>query len=99
MAALAASLRADPSLEVICLDASTAQAATTLNTLDSIATLFDLSDPPPGVDITLLCERPRQVLVGIDAQSDRILVLSGRQERPVSAAELVHVILGGSASP
>jgi len=46
--------------------------------------------------ISLLRDRPEIILIGVDPSSDRLLVLSGRQKQPVSAAELLQVITGGS---
>jgi len=64
--------------------------------------LFDLDELPGDLAISLLRDRPELILIGVDPSSDRILLLSGRQEQPVSAAELMQAITGHSvdgASP
>ena len=92
MAGIAASLKANQSLEVVCVDPHSPTARQTLSELNPAAIAFDLSDPPASLDVTLLCEKPGVLLIGVDPASDEILVLSGRLQRALSVSHLVHVI-------
>ena len=56
---------------------------------------FDLSDPPSGVDVALLCERPGLLLIGVDPGSDDLVIVSSRQRRAVAVADLLEVIHQG----
>ena len=97
MTALAASLQAHPDVAVLRIPASAAALAQGLDELSPAVIAFDLGELPGDVAISLLRDRPELILVGVDPSSDRLLLLAGRQERPVSAAELLQAITGGSA--
>jgi hypothetical protein len=99
MTALAASLQAHPDVVVMCVPASAAILAQGLDELSPSVVAFDLGELPGDVAIAWLRDRPELILVGVDPSSDRLLLLSGRQERPVSAAELLRVITGSGGSP
>lgn len=92
MAGIAASLKANQSLEVVCVDTHSPTARQTLTELNPAAIAFDLSDPPASLDVTLLRQKPGMQLIGIDPASDEILVLSGYQQQALSVSDLVHVI-------
>jgi hypothetical protein len=94
MAGVAASLKADQSLEVVCVDPHSPTARQSLSELNPAAIAFDLSDPPTGVDVRLLHEKPGILLIGVDPASDEILVLSGRPQQALSVSDLVHAIKG-----
>jgi hypothetical protein len=96
MAALAASLRAHPDVEVTRIPANEVALSQRLDELAPTVVAFDLDELPGDLAISLLRDRPELVLIGADPSSDRMLLLSGRQERPVSAAELLQAITGGS---
>ena len=96
MAGIAASLKAEIALEVVCVNPQSPTARQRLNELDPAVIVFDLSNPPQNLDVTLLRERPEFVWIGVHPSSDKMLVLSGRQEQSLSVADLVQVIVGGS---
>jgi len=99
---LAASLKANPDVEVSRMPANTAALSLSLDELAPAAVAFDLGEIPGDLAISLLRDRPELILIGVDPSSDRMLLLSGRQEQPVSAAELLQAITGHSvdgASP
>lgn len=97
MASLAASLQAHPDVAVIRIPASRDALMQGLDELTPALVAFDLSDMPGDFAISLLRDRPDLILIGLDPSSDAMLVLSGREERPVSAAELLQAISGGGA--
>jgi hypothetical protein len=75
--------------------ANTSTLTQSLDELAPAAVAFDLGEMPGDLAISLLRDRPELVLIGVDPSSDRMLLLSGRQEQPVSAAELLQAITGG----
>jgi hypothetical protein len=97
MAGLAASLQANPDVDVLRIPANTAALSQGLDKLAPAVVAFDLGELPGDLAISLLRDRPELILIGVDPSSDKMLVLSGRQEQPVSAAELLQAITGGSA--
>jgi hypothetical protein len=95
MAGLAASLKAKPEVVLLRIPAS---AADPLHDLDAFAptlVAFDLGEIPGDLVLSLLRDRPELTLIGVDLSSDRMLVLSGREEQPTTAAELLQTITGG----
>ena len=78
------------------MPANTAALSLSLDELAPAAVAFDLGEIPGDFVLSLLRDRPQLILVGVDPTSDRMLVLSGRHEQPVSAAELLQAITGGS---
>jgi hypothetical protein len=92
MATVAASLKVDQSLEVICVDPSSPTVRQYLRELNPAAIAFDLIDPPQSMEAILLRERPEVLLIGIDPTNDEILILSSRPQQARSASDLVSVI-------
>jgi hypothetical protein len=95
MAALAASLQATRDVTISRIPANPAAMAQGLDELAPAAVAFDLGELPGDLAIALLRNRPDLILIGVDPSSDRILLLSGRQEQPVSAADLLEAITRG----
>jgi hypothetical protein len=56
------------------------------------AIVYDLNDPPPDVDIKLLREQPGVLLIGVDPDSNEMLVLSSRSKQALSMSDLVNTI-------
>jgi hypothetical protein len=94
MASLAANLHANPEVEVSLLPASTAALLRGLKELGPAVVALDLGETPGDLAFSLLRDWPELILIGVDPSSDRMLLLSGRQAQPVSAAELLQVITG-----
>ena len=84
-------------VRVVCVSARPADAAEWLAALDPVAVVFDRLATRPDFAIPLLDQYPQVVFVGVDPSSDRLLVLSGRQNQPESAAELLQIIAGSGA--
>jgi hypothetical protein len=96
MAGLAVSLQANRDVEVTRIPANTTALSQSVDELAPALVAFDLGEMPGDLAISLLRDRPELTLIGFDPASDRMLVLSGRQEQPVSATELLLAITGGS---
>ncbi len=59
--------------------------------------LFDLATAQPHFVIPLLRNHPTIMLIGVDLESNRMLVLFGEQSRLLTADDLVQVIEGGTS--
>jgi len=92
MAGIVASLKADTTLEVLCINPDSPDARQSLADNDLAAIVFDLSDPLMPLDVTLLRNRPGLLLIGVDPSRDEMLVLSSHPEQALSVADLVSVI-------
>jgi hypothetical protein len=92
MAGIVATLKADTTLEVLCVNLDSPNARQSLDENEPAAIVFDLSDPPMRLDISLLRDRPGLLLVGVDLSNDEMLVLSSHPEQALSMADLVSVI-------
>lgn len=90
MASLAASLQAHPDVVVLRMPGNPATLLPVLDELAPGVVALDLDETPGDLAMSLLRDRPGLVLVGVDPSSDKMLVLSGREERPVSVAELLQ---------
>jgi hypothetical protein len=97
MAALAASLQANADVEVQRIPADPIALRQSLAGPAPVLVAFDLGEMSGDLVISLLRDHQQLILVGVDPSSDRMLVLSGRQEQPVSAAELLLAITGDLA--
>ncbi len=92
MAVIAASLRADATLEVINIDSQSPTAQQSLNEIGLAAIIFDLSDPSHGLNLGLLRDRPNLMLIGVDPSKGEIRVFSSRSAQALSISDLVNVI-------
>jgi hypothetical protein len=92
MAGIVASLKADPTLEVLCVDFDFSNAWQTLDENDLAAIVYDLSDLPLHLDVTLLRDRPGLLLIGVDPSREEMLVLSSHPSQVHSMSDLVRVI-------
>jgi hypothetical protein len=92
IAGLAASLQANPDVVVLRIPANTVALSQSIDEFAPALVAFDLGEMPGDLAISLLRDRPELILVGVDPSSDKMLVLSGRHEQPVSAAELLRAI-------
>ena len=92
MAGIVASLKANTTVEVLCVNLDSPNARQSLDENDLAAIVFDLSDPPLRLDVTLLRDRPGLLLIGVDPSRDEMLVLSCHPAQALSMADLVRVI-------
>lgn len=91
MAGLAISLKTNLDVDVVRIPTITAALA---QNPDEQATViaFDLGELSGDLAVRLLRGRPGLLLIGVDPDSDRLLVLSGQAEQVFSAADLVRII-------
>jgi hypothetical protein len=92
MAVIAASLRADSTLEVVSIASKSPPAQESLHKIDLAAIIFDLNDPSLGLNLSLLRDRPDLLLIGVDPSRGEIRVFSSRSAQALSISDLVHVI-------
>jgi DNA-binding NarL/FixJ family response regulator len=102
MAGLEVSLRDQPGLDVVRIDATLSNAAQRLSALQPDVVIFDLAAPnSPFSNLhfpsSILHEHPGIALIGLDLNSNKVLVLSGQQHTVLAANDLAQVIqaLGG----
>jgi hypothetical protein len=89
MAGIAATLQADCGLVVMLSKPRSPSARRRMNELGPAIIAFDLNDPDPGLDITLIRERPGLLLIGVNLSTNALLVLSGQPVRALSITDLV----------
>ncbi len=92
MAGIIASLKADTTVEVVCVNLDSPDARQSLDENDPAVIVFDLSDPQLSLGFTLLRDRPSLLLIGVDPSRDEMLVLSSHPAQALSMADLIRVI-------
>ena len=92
LAGLKAALSRYSALDPITCESGRHGTCAQIQALNPRAVVFDLSAAHPEFALRLLCERPEMLVIGVDASSDEILVLSLRKEHVSSIADLVNVI-------
>lgn len=92
MAGLAASLKAEPDLDVVCVDCVEPTSRPSLTELLPAVILFDLNDPTCSLDIALLRAWPGLLLIGVDPSTDELLLLSSQSAQALSVADLLGMI-------
>jgi hypothetical protein len=92
MAGIIASLKADPTLEVLCVSIDSPKTLQSVDKDDITAIVFDLGDPPVRLDVTLLRDLPGPLSIGLDFSRDEMLILCSQPEQALSVADLVKVI-------
>ena len=97
MAGIAASLKAEASLEILCVDPRDPTTRQTLNELDLQAIIYDRSDPHTVLDLSLMREQPGLLLVGVDPSSNEVLVLTSKRNKVMTASELAHLMSNHTA--
>ena len=92
LAGIAASLKTNPTLEVIGVDPNTPASRQALDELAFAVIVFDRCEASNDLVASLLRERPGLLMIGVDPSSDEMLVLSGRPVQALSLSDLVNVI-------
>ena len=92
MAGIVASLKGDPSLDVFWLNLDSIDGCQKPGGKDLAVIVFDLSDPPVRLDISLLRYRQGLLLIGVNPSGDEMLVLSSHPVQALSVADLIYVI-------
>jgi hypothetical protein len=88
-----------PHLDLVTVAAACHDAAAQIVRCRPDAVVFDRAAAEPSFAPSLLDVLPGLVLIGVDPSSDRMLVLTGRQEQPASVADLVRAIGGTTGGP
>lgn len=92
MAGIAASLSAEPSLNVVYINPHSPTTEINLKEIHSAVIVFDLSELPAALDVSLLREMSSALLIGLEPSSDEILVLSSRLVQASSTADFIRMI-------
>ena len=97
MAGVEASLRGQPGLDVVRIDATFPNPVQRLDALRPDVIIFDLTtsnSPFSNLDFpsSILQEHPGLSLIGLDLNSNQVLVLSGQQHTVLAADDLAQVI-------
>lgn len=92
LAGLKAALGRYSAIDPITSETGGPGSSTHIQALNPRAVVFDLAATKPDFALRLLCERPDMLVIGVDASSDEILVLSLRKEHVSSIADLVKAI-------
>src|SRR5512139_3459782 len=92
LAGIKAQLEHISTLELITLEAASTGVADQVHAYHPQAVLFDLAMGYPDFVVSLLHEQPGLLLIGVDPNSNELLVLSGQQKRAVVVADLLKVI-------
>jgi len=91
LAGVQASLSVAPNLEIFTMNGSPADLEESLHKLHPSAVIFDLDSVQPDFPMSIL-QLPGLLLIGVDPNSNKLLVLSIQQERAMAAADLLRVI-------
>ena len=92
LAGLKAALSRYSALEPITIESGQPGSSAHIQALNPRAIVFDRSAAQPDFVLRLLCELPNMLVIGVDASSDEILVLSLCKEHVSSIADLVKAI-------
>jgi hypothetical protein len=92
MAGIAASLRANPDMEVVGLDPDVPTVLQQITECTPMVIVFDQGAVPSDLAILLLREQPGLLLIGVDPSSNELLVLSSHTAQALSVADLIEVI-------
>lgn len=92
LAGIRAQLEQVPALELITLAAAQTNVVDWIRACQPQAVIFDLTLGYPDFALSLLHEQPGLLLIGVDPNSNQMLVLSGQQKRAVAVADLLKVI-------
>jgi len=92
LAGMGASLKALPDVEVVELGVASENAIHALCSLNAQVVIFDLAILSPDILLTLLEEKPKSMLIGLDAAGERMLLLYGQRSHSLTTTRLVHVI-------
>jgi hypothetical protein len=92
VSSIAANLACQDKVIIRHVDASVLDLARQVESLAPDVLIFDLAAAPPDNAIGLLREHPGLMLIGVDASTARMLVLSGRRSQALTTDDLTQVI-------
>jgi len=94
MDGIAVSLAGNQLLEITCLDADAIDVRQRLHTLKPDLVIFELDTPRLPCILSLLCEQPGILLIGLDLACSRAIVLNSHQHLTPTLNELCRVVHG-----
>ena len=92
LAGIEGSLRVEPGLEIAHIQPDTADERLLREVMDASLIAFDVHEASPELMQALLKEAPHLVLLALDPESDRLLVLSGQVSGARTIGDLTQVI-------
>ncbi len=92
LAGIKAQLAHDPALELITVEAVRTDVVDWIRACQPQVVFFDLAMGYLDFAVALLHEQPGLLLIGVDPDSNELLVLSSQQKRAVAMADLLKVI-------
>ncbi len=92
LAGIRAQLEHIPALDLITMEAAPVDMAVWVRACRPQAVLFDLAMGYPDFVVELLHEQPSLLLIGVDPNSNELLILSGQRDRAVAMEDLLRVI-------
>lgn len=92
LAGIKAQLEQVSALELITIDSVPADVASWVRRVRPQAVLFDLTMQHPDFAVALLREQPGLLLLGVDPNSNELLVLSSHPQQALSVSDLVQII-------
>ncbi len=92
LAGIKAQLEHSAAFELITMEAMLTDVAERIHACRPQAMLFDLAMGYPDFAVALLHDQPGLLLIGVDPNSNELLVLSGQQEQALSTADLIQVV-------
>ena len=98
LAGINAQLEQTTSLELITIESAYSDVVDQVRACRPQAVLFDVAMDYPDFAVALLYEQPGLLLIGVNSNSNELLVLSGQREQAMTVADLVHVIQQKSSS-
>jgi len=94
LAGIAASLKLNGDLDVRWVDPHQCTAREVLVAFNPDTIIYDCTDPPTDLDLSLLGDRTGTLLIGVDPSSDEVRVLTGKRKRAVTVGELTELVAG-----
>jgi hypothetical protein len=86
------SLRAEPELEVIYIQADAPDECLLREVMDASLLAFDVHEASPELMLALFKETPDLALLALDPESDRLMVLSSQISGARTIGDLIQVI-------
>ncbi len=99
IAGLQSSLEAMPGIELQRVEARTDRLQERLSNWKPEVLILELDALQHYLPLAMLKEYPHLILVGLDAESDRLLVLTGQSARPLTIDELLNVVSASKKQP
>jgi len=99
LAGVGQSLQRYPALQVLSLDAPSLDAPRELAALQPAAVILDLSVVSTSSAISLLDDCPELLLIGLEPEGERLVVLSRVWPRALATEDLVRLIETGALGP